>query len=270
MVPRSMGYVASSASSTPASVTGAATSTFTSPPTRASVRKWAGSTTRTTTLTWRSCPRAGGVRGPYRSPRSRRAASRRRWTAAGGGTPSWKRLRLHRDHRGKVPHDGLPPVARARGGVDLPAGGAEIDAARIERIDRHGVAQHVHVTVVLGQAVGERLPLLPAGAAAVHPEPPVGRIVLGVALDRHHVDRLGLVGVHVDGESEVARQVAAHLSPRLARVVAAHDVPVLLHEQYPGARAVHRDAVDAVADLGGRVRDALGVEAAVDRPPRPP
>ena len=36
--------------------------------------------------------------------------------------------------------------------VDLPAGRAEVDAARIERIDRHRVAQHVHVAVAAAAA----------------------------------------------------------------------------------------------------------------------
>ena len=66
----------------------------------------------------------------------------------------------------------------------------------------------------------------------------------------HDVDRLRLVGVHVDREAEVGRQVAADLVPRVAGVVAAHHVPVLLHEQHVGPRRVHGDAVDAVADLG--------------------
>ena len=51
------------------------------------------------------------------------------------------------------------------------------------------------------------------------------------------------------------------------RVVAAHHVPVLLHEQHVGARRVHGDAVHAVADLGVGIGDVLGVQAAVDRPP---
>ena len=70
------------------------------------------------------------------------------------------------------------------------------------------------------------------------------------------------------GKSEVGRQVPADLPPRLAGVVAAHDVPVLLHEQHARARPVHRDAVHAVAHLGRRVGDLLGPEAAVHRPPR--
>ena len=69
-------------------------------------------------------------------------------------------------------------------------------------------------------------------------------------------------------ESEVGGQVAADLVPGIAGVVAAHHVPVLLHEQHARARAVHRDAVNAVADLGIRVGNVLGLQAAVDRLPR--
>ena len=77
--------------------------------------------------------------------------------------------------------------------------------------------------------------------------------MLRIALDRHDVDRFRLVRVHVDRKAEVGGQVAADLVPRLAGVVAAHDVPVLLHEQHARTRPVHRDAVNAVTDLGGRV-----------------
>ena len=75
--------------------------------------------------------------------------------------------------------------------------------------------------------------------------------------------------VHRDGETEVGGQVAAHFAPGLAGVVAAHHVPVLLHVQHAGPGRVHRQPVHAVAHLGFRVRDAVGSEAAVDRPPRP-
>ena len=91
--------------------------------------------------------------------------------------------------------------------------------------------------------------------------------MLRVALDRHDVDGLRLVRVNVDREAEIGRQVAADLVPRLAGVVAAHDVPVLLHEQHVRARGVHRDAVDAVADLGSRIGNVQRMQAAVDRPP---
>src|SRR5262249_17864331 len=81
------------------------------------------------------------------------------------------------------------------------------------------------------------------------------------------VDGLRLVRVDLDREAEVGRQVAADLVPGLAGVVAAHDVPVLLHEQDVGARPVHGDAVNAVADLGVRVGDVVRTQPPVDRLP---
>src|SRR5438128_3905188 len=91
--------------------------------------------------------------------------------------------------------------------------------------------------------------------------------MLGVTLNRNDVDGVWFVRVHVDREAEVGRQIAADLPPRLAGVVAAHHVPVLLHEQHARTRAVHRDAVNTVADLCSGVRDVLRMQAAVDRLP---
>ncbi len=73
--------------------------------------------------------------------------------------------------------------------------------------------------------------------------------MLGIARDRDDVDRARLMGVHGNRESEVARQVATHLVPRVAGVVGAHHVPMLLHVEHPGTRGMHGDAVDAVPDL---------------------
>jgi hypothetical protein len=42
------------------------------------------------------------------------------------------------------------------------------------------------------------------------------------------------VRVHVDREAEVGGQIAADLLPAVAGVVAAHNVPMLLHEEYVG------------------------------------
>ncbi len=107
----------------------------------------------------------------------------------------------------------------------------------VERVDGHGVAQDVDVAVLLGEAVGERLPLVAAGAAAEDAELAIEGEVLGVALDGDDVDGFGLVGVDVDDEAEVGGQIAADLVPVVAGVVGAHDVPVLLHEERVGARA---------------------------------
>ena len=81
--------------------------------------------------------------------------------------------------------------------------------------------------------------------------------MLRIALDRHDVDRFRLVRMNVDRESEIGRQIAADLMPRIARVVAAHDVPVFLHEQRVRPRRMHRDAMHAVTDLRVRIRECI-------------
>jgi hypothetical protein len=74
--------------------------------------------------------------------------------------------------------------------------------------------------------------------------------------------------VNVDDESEVGRQVPADLAPVVAGIVAAHHVPVLLHEQHVGVRAVHGDAMHAVTDFSRRVGHEIGFQSAGDRAPR--
>ena len=146
----------------------------------------------------------------------------RPWRASAGGTGSDDA----RIMAASAPRPTAPPAGRARSrpsvaavgrAVDLPAGRAEVDAALVEPVDGHRVAQHVDVAVLLRQALGERLPLAAAGAAAVDAQLALRRDVAGVAGDRHDVDRLRLVRVHVDREAEVGRQVAADLVPRRRR-----------------------------------------------------
>src|SRR5262249_60410919 len=103
--------------------------------------------------------------------------------------------------------------SRAR--VPRPAGRAEVNAALIERVDGHGVAQHIHVAVLLRQALREGLPLTAAGPAAVYAQLAVGWKMLGVALDGHDVDSVRLVRVNIDNEAEIGGQVAADFLPRI-------------------------------------------------------
>src|SRR4030095_13615335 len=131
----------------------------------------------------------------------------------------------------------------------------------------HGIAQHVYVTVALRQTLCERFPFVAARFAAVDAQFPVKRKMFGVALDRHDVDSLWLMRVNVDRETEVGRQIAADLMPRLAGVIAAQDVPVLLHEQHIRTRGMHRDAMNAVADLASRIGNIKRMQAAIDRLP---
>src|SRR5580700_6000361 len=120
--------------------------------------------------------------------------------------------------------DGRPVVSGVRGSVDLAAGGAEVDAAFIERVDGHSVAQYVDVTVALRETFGEFLPFVPAGAAAIDAEFAVEGEMLAVAFDGDDVNRFRLVGVNVDDEAEIGRQVAADFRPGVAGIVTAHDV----------------------------------------------
>src|SRR5947208_9926231 len=91
--------------------------------------------------------------------------------------------------------------------------------------------------------------------------------MLRIALDRYDVNRFRLMRMDVDRKSEIARQITADLMPRSARVIAAHHVPMLLHEQRVRARRMHRDPMHAVTDLRVRVRNVLRVQPAIDRLP---
>lgn len=66
-------------------------------------------------------------------------------------------------------------------------------------------------------------------------------------------------------EAEVRWEIAAHFPPRIAAIVAAHDVPMLLHEEHVGSRRMQGDMVHAVANLGFRIGDALRAQALIDR-----
>ncbi len=96
--------------------------------------------------------------------------------------------------------------------VDLTAGGAEVNAAVVECIDSHGVAQNIHVAILLRKALGERLPLVAAGARLrIDLELAIERKMLRVALDGNDVEGFRLVSVDVDDEAEVGGQVSADL-----------------------------------------------------------
>src|ERR1700675_58995 len=178
-----------------------------------------------------------------------------------------QRLNLHRKHGRKVANNGSPTISSIGGSVDLSTAGAEIHAALVQRIDGHGVAQHVHVAVALRQTFGERLPLVSSRAAAEDAQLPIGNKVFRVALDGHDVNRLRLVGVNVDHEAEIRGEVPADLLPGVAGVIAAHHIPVLLHKKYARTRWVHGDVVNKVAALSRWVRNVLGIQTTVDRLP---
>src|SRR6267378_5084038 len=115
---------------------------------------------------------------------------------------SCQRLHLNRKHSRKIPDNRGPAVSRVGRGVYLPAAGAEIYAALVERIDGHGIAQHVDVAVALRQAFGQRLPLVSAGAAAEYAQLAIWNKVFRIALDGDDVNGFRLVRVNVDYKPE--------------------------------------------------------------------
>src|SRR5206468_1718735 len=135
----------------------------------ASPRSWVRSSTSTTNQRWRvrQAARAAPAPQPPAIAPMTRNGSTPAATASGSGA-----------YGRKIAYDGCPAVPGVRREVHLPAGGAEVHAALVERVDGHRVAQHVDVAVALRQAFREPLPLVAAGAAAVHAQLPLGRIVL--------------------------------------------------------------------------------------------
>ena len=63
---------------------------------------------------------------------------------------SAKRLDFDRENSRKIANDRHPAVTGVGRSVHLPTGSAEINAARIEGVDGHCVAQHVDEAVALG------------------------------------------------------------------------------------------------------------------------
>src|SRR5207244_10195098 len=98
--------------------------------------------------------------------------------AAGAPRGSSQRLHLDGEYGRKIAYDGCPAVPGVRREVHLPAGGAEVHAALVERVDGHRVAQQLDVGVALPQGFREPLPLVAARAAAVAAQLPPRRIVL--------------------------------------------------------------------------------------------
>src|SRR5262245_39298580 len=93
--------------------------------------------------------------------------------------------------------------------------------------------------------------------AAIDAQSTAGRVMLRIALNWYDINRFGLMRMNVDRKSKIARQISADLMPGTARVIAAHHVPMLLHEQGFWTRGMHRDSMHAVTNLRVRVRNVL-------------
>src|ERR1700758_1172262 len=169
-------------------------------------------------------------------------------------TASSQRLHLNRKHCGQISNNRVPTIPRISGSIDLTAGGSEIDATLIESVDRHRIPQNVHIAVALGQTLCQRFPLISATPASIHPQLAIRHVVLGIALDGNDINRLWFVRVNVNDKPKICWKIAADLAPILPCIVTTHHVPVLLHKEYSRPGLVHRNVMDAMPNLGRRIR----------------
>src|SRR4029453_9513860 len=96
----------------------------------------------------------------------------------------------------------------------------------------------------------QRFPFVATCSATINAQPTAGWIMLGVALDRHDINRFRLMPLHAEGKTKITRQIVAGFAPRIARIVGSHHVPMFLHVQRARTRWMHRDAMHAVTDFG--------------------
>ena len=168
----------------------------------------------------------------------------------------------------------LPAVAPD---PELPGGGPEVERRRLEFVDAHRVAQDREVARLLRQPLCES----PPRAAAIFAAPHRGRAAgtgAGHRLERHHVERVGIVGVHDQREAEVGRQPLGDRAPAVAVVVAAQhadvrpppsrSVPlppaaVVLHVEPARGVLMASDLVHALAELGVGIGREAGADALV-------
>ncbi len=139
-------------------------------------------------------------------------------------------LHFNRQHRGQIAHNGLPVIPGISRYVDLATRGTKVNATGIQLVDGHGIAQHIDVTVLLRQAVRQRLPVVSSAAAAVDTQSSLQGKMFRITLDRHDINGIRFMRMHIDNEAEIGGQIAADLLPRIPLVITAHYIPVLLHE----------------------------------------
>src|SRR5580704_18262393 len=88
--------------------------------------------------------------------------------------------------------------------------------------------------------------------------------MLRIALDGYNVNGVRFVCVNVDHEAKIGREVSADFPPRIAGIVGAHHVPMLLHEKYLRTSSVHGDVMHAMAYVRGWIRNVLRIQSAVN------
>ncbi len=133
-----------------------------------------------------------------------------------------------------------------RRAIDLATGRTEIDAARFERVDRHGVTQDIHIAVLWGRRLSappirDRRCAIDTRAAC--PPADSGRI----AKDGHDIDRFRFMGMGRRSESRNRSQIAAH-SYQLSPASTLRMTSSVFACEGTWTAGVHGDAMDTVSD----------------------
>ena len=166
--------------------------------------------------------------------------------------------------------EAVPLVSAFAADPELAGRCAEVEGWRLQRVDRHRVAQDREVALFGRQTFGKAFPLVAAVVAA-----PDGGFVVGAGsgrrVQRHDVNGVRIVRVYNDRKSEVGRQAGGDGSPGVTVIVAAENsdarpifpAPVVLHVKPAGSVRVSRDLVDALTELGIRVGDEAGTDSVI-------
>src|SRR5439155_20878420 len=111
---------------------------------------------------------------------------------------------FHAVDRWKRVKQAVPFFAAVSSDPELSGRGSKVEGRGCELVDVHGVALDGEEALLLGQPLGEALP----GIAAVLAAPNRGHAARTGArhrLERHHVDRVGVVRMDNNREAEVGR-----------------------------------------------------------------
>src|SRR5579859_1390155 len=156
---------------------------------------------------------------------------------------------LHANHGRQAIQNLLPGLSFVGRTVQLSAARAEVDASRVERVGRHGIAQDGFKSSFLRQAARQRFPGFACVARAIDAQAAFGSAAELVGLYRHDVDAVGIARVSDHRKTKVRRHIIRNILPGIAVVVGAVQAPVVLQEESFRARGVHSDLMHALAEL---------------------
>src|SRR5262249_51268150 len=206
-------------------------------------------------------------------PGARFAAGRRRLfssQAGRGGLRCYRRRVIGGDESSSNTDDGrqavenfFPAAAFVARAEKLASTSSKINSCRIERVGRHCIAENRFVGEFLRQTARKWLPGCSAVARAIDAKAAVTGAAELVGLDGDDVRTIGIARMNDNGESKIGRDAVGDVLPVFAVIVRAIKTPVILQEKAFGMRRMHRNFVNALAELGIFVGQKHSADAAI-------